>query len=83
MMHGWRNIGEKVRFKTRTIKGGYIMKKEKEIKVGMLVTCANESEVWRVYEIKGNYAVVEQTRKKHEGRFAHRRVALAKIVRVQ
>jgi len=60
------------------------MKTEKAIKIGTLVTCANESEVWRVHEINGRFAVVEKTRSNgRDDQFALRRVALNKLHRVK
>jgi len=58
--------------------------KADKIKIGTLVTCANESEVWRVAEINGRFAVVAQTRTKDpEGKFSFRRVSLDKLHRVK
>jgi len=59
------------------------MKSEKAIKVGTLVTCANESEVWRVKEIKDRFAVVEQARTRNEAGPSLRRVGLTKLHRVK
>jgi len=59
------------------------MKAEKPIKIGTLVTCANESEVWMVVEIKDRFAVVQNFPDTYKGAPSFRRVALNKLHRVK